>query len=76
MTRKDLEELYDEKYMQAGDTNTDFFEWAIAYLIDIVNRLQKNMEICRWCGRKFNPKKSEHKYLCSNKCFHEEQACQ
>ena len=31
---------------------------------------------CRWCGDKFNPKKAEHKNLCSNKCFNEEHACQ
>jgi hypothetical protein len=34
------------------------------------------MKTCRWCGKKFKAKNSEHKNLCSDKCFHEEQAIQ
>ena len=33
-------------------------------------------EECRWCGVLYDPKDSEHRHLCSNKCFHEEQAVQ
>ena len=36
----------------------------------------KMNETCRWCGKKFDPKASEHKNLCGNRCFHEENACQ
>jgi len=34
MTKKDLRELYDSKYAQAGDTEEDFTNWAIDYLLD------------------------------------------
>lgn len=34
MTKKDLIELYDRKYAQAGDTEEDFTNWAIDYLIE------------------------------------------
>jgi len=34
MTKKELKELYDKKYAQVGDTEMDFVNWAIDYLID------------------------------------------
>lgn len=33
MTRKKLEAIYFTKHMQVGDTELDFYDWAIAYLL-------------------------------------------
>jgi len=33
MTRNELEKIYFGKHMQVGDTDLDFYEWAIAYLL-------------------------------------------
>lgn len=35
MDRKELRELYDKKFAQAGDTEVDFLEWALNYLTEI-----------------------------------------
>lgn len=39
-------------------------------------RPTKKLKKCRWCEEKYDPKTSEHKNLCSDKCFHEEQSIQ
>jgi hypothetical protein len=33
MTLKDLQVIYDRKFSQAGDTEQDFYKWAIDYLL-------------------------------------------
>jgi hypothetical protein len=38
MTRKKLEEIYDNGFAQAGDSETDFYEWAIDYLLDLLKK--------------------------------------
>ena len=34
MTIKELQIIYDKEHSQAGDTETDFYEWAVAYLLN------------------------------------------
>ena len=34
MTIKDLKSIYEANHSQAGDTEQDFYEWAIAYLLN------------------------------------------
>jgi len=34
MTLKDLKIIYDRENIQAGDTDLDFYEWALAYLLN------------------------------------------
>jgi len=34
MTRKELDKIYETEFQQAGDTEYDFYEWAVAYLLD------------------------------------------
>jgi CCR4-NOT transcriptional regulation complex NOT5 subunit len=53
MTRKGLEKKYDKHFAQAGDTETDFYEWAIAYLINHLDRIE-NREICPYCYTELN----------------------
>lgn len=43
---------------------------------EMIKKKAKRQKTCRWCRGKFDPEASEHKNLCSDKCFHEEQACQ
>jgi uncharacterized protein with PIN domain len=49
MTRKGLEQKYNKEFAQAGDTETDFYEWTIAYLINHLDRIE-NKEICPYCN--------------------------
>lgn len=39
-------------------------------------KLKGKIKECRWCGSKFFEKESEHKNLCSNRCFIEENSIQ
>ena len=34
MTIESLRVIYDREHSQAGDTETDFYEWAVAYLLN------------------------------------------
>jgi hypothetical protein len=34
MTLNDLKIIYDREHSQVGDTEQDFYEWAIKYLLD------------------------------------------
>jgi hypothetical protein len=42
ITKEVLKELYDRKYAQAGDTELDFYEWAIDYLLENLNCCKKD----------------------------------
>jgi len=35
MTRTTLYEIYEKNYQQAGDTQYDFYEWAIDFLLSL-----------------------------------------
>lgn len=37
MTHKELVDMYEREAKQAGDTEKDFYEWAIAYLLKMIN---------------------------------------
>jgi len=41
MTRDKLEEMYNAGYAQAGDSEYDFYEWAIDYLLDLLKKKEK-----------------------------------
>lgn len=41
ITRIYLKKLYADKYAQAGDTNEDFCEWAISFLLQRVRIYEK-----------------------------------
>ncbi len=41
MTRTQLEKLYNKKHAQAGDTEHDFYEWAIGHLIEKLDLPEK-----------------------------------
>ena len=36
MTKKQLEDIYNKHYAQAGDTQYDYYEWAIGYLLGLL----------------------------------------
>jgi hypothetical protein len=39
MTRKFLERIYNNKHHQPGDTDKEFYEWAIDFLLKRINKV-------------------------------------
>jgi DNA-directed RNA polymerase subunit F len=44
MTLKDLKVIYDREHSQAGDTEQDFYEWAVNYLLKQTNYNQEDLK--------------------------------
>ena len=44
MKRRELVDIYNAKYLQAGDTHADFHNWAIDYLLDLLNKAEVKNE--------------------------------
>ena len=47
MTTDDLKVIYDRDVMYAGDTEHDFYEWAIKYLIEIYTKEKIRIQIIK-----------------------------
>lgn len=58
MTMKELEVIYNTKYIQAGDTQGDFYEWAINYLL---NKEMEHKELITQISRHLGDIKKEIK---------------
>lgn len=60
MTLQDLKIIYDENHSQAGDTDLDFYEWAVAYLL---NKEIEHKELARQIKRHLGDINKELKKL-------------